>query len=105
MPIRVAELLSALETPAYIAREALIKPKYINRAKKAVRKAFTYQVQNTCFSLVELISTCPTNWGMTPVDALKWAEEKMLPYYPLGEFKTPEAGRTAAAGGRKKDAE
>jgi len=94
-------LLSALETPGYIAREALLKPKYINRAKKAIHKAFSYQVANTCFSLVELISTCPTNWGMTPTDALKWAEDTMLPYYPLGEFKTPEAGRTA---GRAKDA-
>jgi len=105
MPIKMAELLSALETPAYIAREALIKPKHINKAKKAIHKAFTYQVQNTCFSLVELISTCPTNWGMTPADALKWAEEKMLPYFPLGEFKTPEAGRVVAGEGRKKHAE
>ena len=102
MPVRVAELLSALETPAYIAREALIKPKYIARAKKAVRKAFGYQVENTCFSLVELVSTCPTNWGMTPVEALKWAEEKMLPYYPLGELKTPEAGRVSGRGGDAK---
>jgi 2-oxoglutarate ferredoxin oxidoreductase subunit beta len=98
MPIKVAELIAALETPAYIAREALVKPKYINKAKKAIHKAFGYQVANTCFSLVELISTCPTNWGMTPTDALKWAEEKMLPYYPLGELKTPEAGRSAAKG-------
>jgi 2-oxoglutarate ferredoxin oxidoreductase subunit beta len=93
MPIKVTELLAALETPGYIAREALIKPKYINRAKKAIKKAFLHQVENRCFSLVELISTCPTNWGMTPVNAVKWAEEKMLSYYRLGEFKTPEQGR------------
>ena len=90
MPIRVSELLNALQTPAYIARQAVIKPKYINRAKKALRKAFQYQVDNRCYSFVELVSTCPTNWGMTPVEAVKWAEETMLPYYPLGEFKTPE---------------
>jgi 2-oxoglutarate ferredoxin oxidoreductase subunit beta len=101
MPVKMAELLSALETPAYIAREALTKPKYVNRARKAVHKAFSYQAANTCFSLVELISTCPTNWGMTPVDALKWVEDKMLPYYPLGEYKTPEAGRLNPAAGRK----
>jgi 2-oxoglutarate ferredoxin oxidoreductase subunit beta len=101
MPVKMAELLSALETPAYIAREALTQPKYINRAKKAIHKAFSYQLNKTCFSLVELISTCPTNWGMTPVDALKWAEEKMIPYYPLGEYKTPEVGRLNPAAGRK----
>ena len=90
MPIKIAELLSTLETPGYIARQALIKPKYIIKAKKAIKKAFLYQLENRCFSLVELISTCPTNWGMTPVEAVKWAEENMLKYYPLGEFKTPE---------------
>jgi 2-oxoglutarate ferredoxin oxidoreductase subunit beta len=90
MPVKVAELLAALQTPAYIAREALIKPKHVNRAKKAIKRAFGYQVANACFSLVELVSTCPTNWGMTPLDALQWAEEKMLPYYQLGELKSPE---------------
>jgi 2-oxoglutarate ferredoxin oxidoreductase subunit beta len=93
MPIKVAELLAALVTPGYIAREAVIKPKYIIKAKKAIKKAFTYQLEGRCFSLVELISICPTNWGMTPVEAVKWAEENMLPYYQLGEFKTPEQGR------------
>ena len=90
MPIKMSEMLSTLQTPAYIARQSVIKPKYINKAKKAVKKAFTYQMENKCFSFVELLSTCPTNWGMTPLDAVKWTEEKMLPYYPLGEFKTPE---------------
>ncbi|MFC1579406.1 thiamine pyrophosphate-dependent enzyme [Thermodesulfobacteriota bacterium] len=89
MPIKMSEVLAALETPAYIERQTLLSPKYINRAKKAMTKAFTYQMENRCFSLIELISTCPTNWGMTPADALKWAEEIMLPYYPLGVFKTP----------------
>ncbi|MBW2207146.1 MAG: 2-oxoglutarate oxidoreductase [Deltaproteobacteria bacterium] len=89
MPIKMAEVIAALETPAYIERQTLLSPKYINRAKKAMMKAFTYQMEGRCFSLVELISTCPTNWGMTPADALKWAEEIMLPYYPLGVFKTP----------------
>ncbi len=95
MPVKMAELLAALETPGYIVREALIRPKYIQRAKKAIRNAFSYQLENRCFSLVELISTCPTNWGMTPIEALSWAEEKMLPYYPLGVFKSPEGGRPA----------
>jgi 2-oxoglutarate ferredoxin oxidoreductase subunit beta len=90
MPVRMAELLAALTTPGYIVRQALAKPKYINRAKKAIKKAFMYQMEDRCFSLVELVSTCPTNWGMTPVAATQWVEEKMLPYYKLGEFKTPE---------------
>jgi 2-oxoglutarate/2-oxoacid ferredoxin oxidoreductase subunit beta len=90
MPIRMSELLASLATPAYITRQSLLKPKHINKAKKAVKQAFEYQIGNRCFSFVELISTCPTNWGMTPVEAVQWAEEKLLPYYPLGVFKTPE---------------
>ncbi len=91
MPIRVSELLAALATPAYITRQTVIKPKYIKKTKKAIRQAFEYQMANRCFSFVEVVSTCPTNWGMTPVDAIKWAQETSLPYYPLGDFKTPEA--------------
>ncbi len=90
MPVKVVELLSALQTPAYITRQAVIKPKYINKAKKAIKKAFEYQIQGTCYSLVEVVSTCPTNWGLTPVEAIAWAEEEMLPYYQLGDFKSPE---------------
>ena len=90
MPIKVAELLAALQTPGYIVRQAVLKPKYIVKAKKAIKRAFQYQLDGKCFSLVEIISTCPTNWGVNPVDAIKWAEEKMLPYYKLGEYKTPE---------------
>ncbi len=90
MPIKVAELLAALQTPGYIVRQAVLKPKYIVKAKKAIKRAFQYQLDGKCFSLVEIISTCPTNWGVNPVEAIKWAEEKMLPYYKLGEYKTPE---------------
>jgi len=90
MPIKMAELLSALETPGYIARQTVIKPKYIVKAKKSIKKAFEYQLEGRCFSLVEIVSTCPTNWGLTPVEAVKWTEENMLPYYKLGEYKTPE---------------
>lgn len=90
MPVKVAEMLAALTTPAYITRQTVISPKYINRSKKALKKAFQYQLDERCFSLVELISTCPTNWGMTPLDSLKWAEEKMLPYFKLGDYKLPE---------------
>lgn len=90
MPIRMCELLSSLATPGYISRQTVLKPKYVNKAKKAIKKAFEYQMENRCYSFVEIVSTCPTNWGMTPLDSLKWAEDTLLPYYPLGEFKTPE---------------
>lgn len=90
MPIKVAELIAALETPAYVARCAVIKPKYIVRAKKAIKRAFQYQLDGRCFSLIELVSNCPTNWGLTPLESVQWAEETMLPYFQLGEFKTPE---------------
>lgn len=89
-PIRVAELLSTLRTPAYIERVAVHTPQNIVRAKKAIRKAFQYQIDKKCFSLVEVLSTCPTNWGLTPNESLKWLERTMQPYYPLGCFKTPE---------------
>jgi 2-oxoglutarate/2-oxoacid ferredoxin oxidoreductase subunit beta len=91
MPIKMAELLASLQTPAYITRQAVIKPKYITKAKKAIKKAFTYQLENRCFSFVELVSTCPTNWGMTPEEAVKWAEDTLLSYYQLGDYKVPES--------------
>ncbi len=91
MPIRMAELLTALATPGYITRQTVIAPKYVRRAKKAIRKAFEYQVENKCFSFVEVVSTCPTNWGMTPKESLDWTENTLLKYFQLGDYKTPEA--------------
>jgi 2-oxoglutarate ferredoxin oxidoreductase subunit beta len=92
MPMRMSELLASLATPAYVTRQAVLRPKHINKAKKAIKQAFTYQVENRCFTFVEVVSTCPTNWGMTPTDAIDWAEETLLPYYPLGDLKVPEQG-------------
>ncbi len=89
MPIRMCELLATLATPGFISRQTVTRPKYIQRAKSAIKRAFQYQLEGKCFSLVEIISTCPTNWAMSPADALKWAENNLLPYYPLGDFKTP----------------
>jgi len=90
MPIRMAELLATLETPSYISRHTVIRPKYIMKAKRAIKQAFQYQIDGRCFSLVEIVSTCPTNWGMTPQEAITWTEEKLLAYYKLGEYKTPD---------------
>ena len=73
----------------------MIRPKYVMRAKKAIKKAFQYQVEDRCFSLVELVSTCPTNWGMTPQEAIDWTENTLLKYYKLGEYKSPESTEEA----------
>jgi 2-oxoglutarate/2-oxoacid ferredoxin oxidoreductase subunit beta len=90
-PMRVSEILATLQTPGYIARVAVHKPEHIIQAKKAIRKAFQYQKEARCFSFVECLSTCPTNWGKTAQESIKWLEETMIPYYPLGEHKTPES--------------
>ncbi|MCD4718492.1 MAG: 2-oxoglutarate oxidoreductase [Desulfobacula sp.] len=90
MPIRMANLLGELVTPGYVTRQAVLKPQQINKTKKAIKKAFEYQVEGKCFSFVEVVSTCPTNWGLTPLDSLKWAEDNLLPYYELGDYKVPE---------------
>ncbi|MFH1980253.1 MAG: thiamine pyrophosphate-dependent enzyme [Pseudomonadota bacterium] len=90
MPIQMSELLAVLKTPGYITRQTVLRPKYITKAKKALKKAFTYQVEGRCFSFVEFVSTCPTNWGMTPMQSIEWAEGTLLDYYRLGDKKTPD---------------
>ena len=91
-PIRVAELIAGLSTPAFVARVASHTPARIIEAKAAIRQAFEYQRDGTCFSLVEVLSTCPTNWGLSPMESCEWVEDKMVPYYPLGIKKRPEDG-------------
>ncbi len=86
-PIRTAELLSSLDGAAYVVRRSLHDAKNIRMAKKAIRTAFEVQKQGLGFSMVELLSTCPTNWGMTPANARIWLAEHMVPYYPIGDFK------------------
>ncbi len=92
-PIRVSEMLSTLEGPEYIARVTVNSVKNIRTAKKAIQKAFENQVQGKGFSLIEVLSTCPTNWGMTPQKALEWVDTAMIPYYPLGVFKDRSTGK------------
>lgn len=86
-PIRMCELLATLPAPYYIARVAMYNPKEIRKAKKAIKKAFQYQVENRGYTFVEVLSACPTGWKMKPLDALKWIEEKMVPVFPLGIFR------------------
>ena len=87
LPIKVSEMLSALDAPYYIERVAVNNVKNVKNAKKAILKAFKNQVEKKGFSLIEVVSTCPTNWGLTPEKALQWVDEKMIPYYPLGVYK------------------
>jgi len=87
LPVKVCEMLSQLDGPAYIARVAANSPKNVIAAKKAIEKAFRNQVEGKGFSLVEVLSSCPTNWRKSPKDALKWLESQMIPYYPLGVYK------------------
>jgi len=86
-PIRVSEMLATLDGPAYIERVSVHDVKHVMAAKKAILKAFKNQVEGKGFSMVEVLSTCSTNWGMTPTEALKWLEENMIPQYPLGVYK------------------
>ena len=90
-PIKVSEMLATLDGPAYIERVAVNSVKNVKAAGKAILKAFKNQVEGKGFSLIEVVSTCPTNWGMTPNDALKWVDENMIPYYPLGVYKDKSA--------------
>ena len=91
MPIRICELLSTLDAPAYLERVAVNNVVHVRQAKKAILKAFKNQVEGKGFSLVEVVSTCPTNWGLTPDKACAFVEEKMIPFYPLGCYKDKDA--------------
>ncbi len=90
-PIRMAEALATLDGAGYVVRRSLHNPKNIRLAKKAIRMGFEAQVRGLGFSLIELLSTCPTNWGVPPMEALKWLEEHMVPVYPLDDFKVSPA--------------
>ncbi len=90
-PIRMSEMLATLDGAAYIVRRSLHDVTNIRKAKKAILTAFKVQQAGLGFSMVELLSNCPTNWGMTPEDSLKWIESAMLPVYPLGDYKMIDA--------------
>ena len=94
-PVKICEMLSALEGPEYLERVAVNNVKNVKNAKKAIKKAFQNQIDGKGFSLVEVLSSCPTNWGMTPQKALEWIDEKMIPYYPLGVYKDKTAEEEA----------
>lgn len=91
-PIRVSEMISTLDGAVYVERVAVNSVPNILKAKKAIKKAFELQEQGAGFTFIEVLSTCPTNWGLSPVEAIKWLNENMLPYYPLGVKKDVTAG-------------
>jgi 2-oxoglutarate ferredoxin oxidoreductase subunit beta len=100
-PMKVVEMLKTLTTPAYLARVAVNDPLEVIEAQKAIHEAFRLQSEGVCFTMVEVLSICPTNWGLTTKEANKWLADTMMPYYPLGVVKHPH-GETvpvpAAAG-------
>lgn len=86
-PLRMSELLAQMEGSAYVVRRSLHDVKNIRKTKKAILTALKVQEAGLGFSVVEILSNCPTNWGMTPEDSFTWVEENMVPYYPLGDYK------------------
>jgi 2-oxoglutarate ferredoxin oxidoreductase subunit beta len=90
MPLKVSEMFATIHGAAYIARVSVDTPANVRKAKKAIKEAFQCQIDGKGFSMVEVLSTCPTNWGMTPMDSLTWLRDNMMPYYPMGNFRTPE---------------
>ncbi|MGL4986306.1 MAG: thiamine pyrophosphate-dependent enzyme, partial [Treponemataceae bacterium] len=86
-PLRMSEILASIDGCIFVERVSVHNPSELRKAKKAIKKAFQNQVDGKGFSIVEVLSTCPTNWGVTPVESLKWVEKNMIPYYPLGNKK------------------
>ncbi|MCX7838626.1 MAG: thiamine pyrophosphate-dependent enzyme [Anaerolineae bacterium] len=95
-PIRMSEVLAQLPGASYIVRRSVHDPGNINKTKKAIKTAFQVQLNQAGFSLVEVLSSCPTNWGLTPEAALKFVKERMIPYYPLGDYKVADSVKAIA---------
>ncbi|MCA9900477.1 MAG: 2-oxoglutarate oxidoreductase [Ardenticatenaceae bacterium] len=101
-PIHMAELLAQLPGVVYSARRSLHDARHVLQAKKAIHTAFQAQIDNLGFSVVELLSSCPTNWGMAPNEALKWVEDEMVPFYPIGDYKVDDRLASTRRKGAKK---
>ena len=90
MPLKVCEMIAQIPGAAYVERVSTHNPKAVRQAKRAIRRGFECQMAGLGFSLIEVLSTCPTGWGLSPVDSLTWLEDNMIPYFPLGVFKAQE---------------
>lgn len=89
-PLRIAEMMATIDGAVFVERVSVHNPAAVRNAKKAIKNAFQCQIDGKGFAMVEVLSTCPTNWGMTPANSLTWLEDNMIPYYPLGNLKKPE---------------
>ncbi len=96
LPIKVSEMIATIDGAHYVERVSVDSVKNIKAAKKAILRGFKNQVEGKGFSLIEVVSTCPTNWGLDPVQSLDWLRENMLPYYPLGVYKDGSKGEVKA---------
>ncbi|GAA0824166.1 thiamine pyrophosphate-dependent enzyme [Clostridium tertium] len=86
-PIRVSEMISTLDGACYVERVSVDNIANLTKAKKAIKKSFDNSIKGLGYSFIEVLSTCPTNWGLSPIDSLKWLRDNMIPYYPLGVKK------------------
>ncbi len=90
MPLKIAEIFAQIPGTTHVERVSVHSPKAVRQAKKAIKKAFQLQMEGRGFTMIEVLSTCPTGWNLSPVEAVQWLEENMIPYYPLGVYKTVE---------------
>lgn len=97
-PIRMAEILAQMPGASYVVRRSAHDPGNINKTKKAIRSAFNVQLNQAGFAMVEILSSCPTNWGVDAIAALKFVKEEMMPYYPLGDYKVADAVKSLVVG-------
>lgn len=95
-PLKISEMLAQVPGAMFVERVSVNNPANIRKAKKAIKRAFELQIKGVGFSIVEVLSTCPTNWGIEPVNALRWLENNMIPYYPLGNFRDVKEEETNA---------
>lgn len=93
MPLRMSEMLATIDGAVFVERVAVNSPANVRKAKRAILECFKVQLEGKGFGIVEVLSTCPTNWGYTPVESLGWLKDNMIPYYPLGNLKRPEEGK------------
>lgn len=89
-PIKMSELLATIDGARFVERVTVTTPAHVRKAKKAIKECFKLQVEGEGFGIVEVLSTCPTNWGLTAEESLRWVEDNMIPYYPLGNIKRPK---------------
>ena len=92
-PIKMSEMLATIDGAKFVERVSVNTPANIKKAKKAILECFKIQIEGKGFGIVEVLSTCPTNWGYTPVESLRWLENNLIPYYPLGNIKRPEEAK------------